>query len=340
MSRTPVTMKTIAAELGVSVTTVARALKDGHKVGPDLVKKIRETADRLGYVRNLDGAKLRSGRSMVIMALLTFSEDEEVGDSGSAELLNGIHRRLAGSDYTVRAAPVTEGRGMLDQLGAVIRGRLADGIILDHTELHDPRVEDLLQADFPFVSLGRTVLQSRHAWFDIDNEQAAWQGTDALLRAGYKRVAMIDGEHRLAFARQRERGYLRALRDHGIMPEDGLRHFGRIGADAARQAARGLLDRGADAFLCANDPTCLGALAGIRDRLGDGASRIGMALSSGTNLPDYLDRPCFVSHLPSREAGMRLTYLLLRRIEGAAPRDCQELAAPRLIAAGTRSPQS
>ena len=69
----PVTLKTSAAEIGVSVTTVARALKDGHKISPDMVRKVRETAARLGYVRNLEGARLRTGSSFVIMAFLGFS---------------------------------------------------------------------------------------------------------------------------------------------------------------------------------------------------------------------------------------------------------------------------
>ena len=83
----PDTMKTLAQSLGVSVTTVARALKDGHKIGPEMIRKVRETADRMGYVRNLEGAKLRTGKTFVVMAFLGFSQEEEVGDSGSVGLL-------------------------------------------------------------------------------------------------------------------------------------------------------------------------------------------------------------------------------------------------------------
>ena len=136
----PVTLKPIAAEIGVSVTTVARALKDGHKISPDMVRKVRETAARLGYVRNLEGARLRTGRSFVIMAFLGFSEEDEIGDSGAVGLLNGIHQRLAGTDYALRAVPVGQGAQGLDAVRHVVRARQADGIILDHIELQDARV--------------------------------------------------------------------------------------------------------------------------------------------------------------------------------------------------------
>lgn len=329
-----VTLKTIAIELGVSVTTVARALKDGHKIGPDMVQKVRETADRLGYIRNLEGAKLRIGKTFVIMAFLAFSDEEEVGDSGSVGLLNGIHRRFAGTDYAVRAVPVARGEQTLERVQEVVRGRLADGIILDHTELQDQRVKYLLEADFPFVSFGRTELLSDHAWFDIDNEFAAWQGADALLRDGHRRIAMIDGDPRHTFVRQRMRGYERALREHGLRPDQALIHQSELGADVARRAAVDLLGRGADAFLCVNEMAFLGTLAGVRDRLGAGADHVGFALRSGTNLASYIVGPVHASHFSRQQAGRRLADLLLRRIGGADIADCQELARTELITTG------
>lgn len=330
-----VTLKTIATELGVSVTTVARAMKDGHKVGPEMVAKIRETAERLGYVRNLEGAKLRTGKTLVAMAFLGFTEEEEVGDSGSVGLLNGIHQRFAGTDYSVRAVPVAMGDLALDQVREVVRGRNADGLILDHTELQDGRVKFLLEADFPFVTFGRTELLSEHAWFDIDNEHAAWQGTDALLRDGHRRIALVDGDLRYSFVRQRVRGYERALRDHGIEPDPELRHHDVLAADVARRAAGRLLDTGADAFVCVNELTFLGARAGVRDRLGAGVSRVGFSLRSGTNIGDYVATKVHTSHFSRLAAGQTLAGLLLKRIGGAAPEECQELARTTLRTTGT-----
>lgn len=339
MARKPapaVTLKSIAAEMGVSVTTVARALKDGHKIGPEMIRKVRETADRMGYVRNLEGAKLRTGKTFVVMAFLGFSQEEEVGDSGSVGLLNGIHQRLSGTDYAVRLAPAEAGRPMLDRLQQVVRGRLADGVILDHTEVLDARVKYLLEADFPFVTFGRTELAAEHSWFDIDNEFAAWQGTDALLRDGHRRIALIDGDLRHTFVRQRLCGYERALGAYGLAQDPGLRHHAEPAADTARQAAAGLLDRGATAFVCVNELAFLGARAGVRDRLGADAGRIGFSLRAGTNLASYVASRTHASHFSRRQAGAELAGLLLRRIEGAAPQDCQKLERTRLVTTGER----
>ena len=329
----PVTLKTIAAEMGVSVTTVARALKDGHKISPEMVLKVRKTAARLGYVRNLEGARLRTGRSFVIMAFLGFSEEDELGDSGAVGLLNGIHQRLAGTDYALRAVPVGQGAQGLDAVRHVVRARQADGIILDHTELQDARVTYLLEADFPFVTFGRTALLSEHPWFDIDNEAAARQGAEALLRDGFRRIALIDGDPRFTFVQQRLRGYTQALRDHGIAIDPTLRHLGDLAPDIARRATGPLLDAGADAFLCANEMALLGAQAGVRDHRG-ATEGVGFAMRSGTRLGHYIPTRIHAAHYPRRQAGQQLAELLLRRIDGTAPAACQELARTTRVTSG------
>ena len=330
-----VTLKTIANELGVSVTTVARALKDGHKIGPETVRKVRETADRLGYVRNLEGAKLRTGKTLIAMALLDFADEEEIGDSGAVGILNGFHKCFAGTDYAVRAVPAPRDGSVLERIREVVWGRLADGVIFDLTELQDARVRYLLEADFPFVTYGRTELFSEHAWFDIDNEFAAWQSTDALLRDGCRRIALIDGDHRYTFVRQRLRGYERALREHGIEPDTTLRHHSILAADIARDAAGPLLDRGVDGFVCANELTFLGARAGVRDRIGDDVQQIGFALRSGTSIGKYVATKVHASHYSHVSTGRALAELLLKRIGGEDPRDCQHLARTTLVTTGS-----
>lgn len=330
----PVTLKTIAAEMGVSVTTVARALKDGHKISPEMVRNVRQTAARMGYVRNLDGARLRTGRTFVIMAFLGAAAEEEIGDSGAVGLLNGIHRRLAGTDYALRAVPVGQGASNLEAVRKVVRARQADGIILDHTERQDARVEYLLEAGIPFVTFGRTEVPSPHAWFDIDNEGAAYQGAAALLRDGFRRIALIDGDQRFTFVQQRLRGFARALQDHGLAVDPALRHLGDLTPDTTRRVAGPLLESGADAFLCANELAFLGARAGVRDRLGVAADGIGFAMRSGTRLGDYIATRVHAAHYSRQQAGQHLADLLLRRIEGADPASCQELAETTLMTTG------
>ena len=329
-AKAPVTLRTIADAVGVSVTTVARALKDGERISPEMVRKVRETADALGYVRNMDGVKLRTGKTFIAMAFLSFSGEEEVGDSGSVGLLNGMHQQFAGTDYAVRAIPVEMGESGLEKLQQVVRGRNCDGLVLDHTEPQDARVRYLLEHDVPFVTFGRTELFSDHAWFDLDNEFAAWQGTKALIDAGYRNIALLEADQRYLFARQRLRGYRRALDEAGIPPRETLVRPVEMKPDVVREAASQLVAEGADSFVCVNELVFLGARAGVRRVAGSASEQVGYSMRSGTNLGAYIGTRVHISYFSRLEAGRILASLLLKRIDGAAPEECQQLARTEL----------
>jgi LacI family transcriptional regulator, galactose operon repressor len=320
---TPVTMKSIAEELGVSVTTVARALKGGERISPEMVRKVNETADRLGYVRNLDAVKLRTGQTFVVMTFLSFTTDEEIGDSGSVGLLNGIHKRLAGSEYSVRATPVTMEESSLEMVKKVVTGRNADGIILDHTTPQDERVKYLLDAGMPFVTFGQTDMSEHHAFFDLDNVFAAYQGTKAMLEKGHRRIALLDADKSYAFVSQRIEGYRQAYTEAGLpVAPDLMRHI-QMNAPDASQAAIDLVRCGADAFVCVNELAFLGARAGARRELGAKAEKLGYSIRSGTNLGAYLGSQISNSYFSRTEAGRVLADLLMKRIAGAPLAECQ-----------------
>lgn len=325
-----VTLKTIADELGVSISTVARSLKDGHKISPSMIEKVRETADRLGYVRNMDGVKLRTGQSFVIMALLGVTDEEEIGDSGSVGLLNGLHARFSETEYSIRTIPVTIGDTGLDAVMDVVRSRNSDGLVLDHTEPDDPRVAFLLERDIPFVTFGRTDRADAHAYFDIDNEYAAWQGTKALIEAGYRKIACLDADPKFAFVQQRMQGYARALAEQGLPLDRALIKHTPLDAGRVRDMAEHLSRQGVDAFLCVNELVFLGARAGARRAAGDAADQMGFSVRTGTNFAEYLGTPVYASHLSRVEAGRTLADLLLRRLEGAPIAQCQTVVKTEL----------
>jgi len=318
-----VTMKTIAEHLDVSLSTVARSLKDGARISPETVARVREAATELGYVRNLDGVRLRTGKTFVLMAFLSTASEQEIGDSGSVGLLHGIHRRIASSDYAVRTVPIEHGEDGLEQLQAVVSGNMADGVVLDHTRPQDRRVKYLLEAGMPFVTFGRTELFSEHAHFDLDNEHAARLETLALIERGARRIGLLNANAEYTFVRQRLAGYRQALAENGIAFDESLVRNLPIDARAARAAGRELIEHGgADGLVCVNDIVMLGARAGVRELGPDTLQRIGLAFRTGTNIVDYLGTPAVAAYYSRSEAGWHLADLLLGAIDG---RDVSEL---------------
>ena len=332
LSRTrKVTMRTIAEHLDLSLTTVARSLKDGSRLSPATVERVRTAAVKLGYVRNLDGVRLRTGKTFVLMAFLSTAPDEEIGDSGSAGLLHGIHGRLAGTDYALRTVPVEHGQDSLPELVSMVRGRVADGFILDHTQPQDPRVRLFLESQVPFVTFGRTELFTPHAFCDIDNEQSAFEETQALLRRGARRIGLLNGKAEYTFVKQRLAGYRRALVEAGISFDPALCRNLSFDARAARMAGRELVSQlGADGLICVNDIVFFGARAGVLDLGTEVLAGIHFAFRAGTRIAGYLGVSVAASFYSRTQAGWHLADLLLRRIDGANVEDLQLIVRTEL----------
>ncbi len=311
-------LKDIAERMGVSVTTVARALQGSHLTSQKTIERVAKVASEMGYVRNLDGVRLRTGQSFVIAAALKFPTNTEVGDPTLLGILQGIHDRCSQSDYSVKAVVSTSVEEDLRALETLIRTGSADAVILDYTSPQDARVKLLLERDMPFVTFGQTELFTQHPFLDIDNDFAAWQGTRALLQDGRRRIAMLDGEAHLTYVQQRVQGYQRALAEAGVPYDPSLVHHLEPDAKNARQIAHQLCQSGdIDAFLCVNDVVLIGAQAGVRDADPMLEDTVGFAVRGGTNLGSYLRNRPHISYFSRVEAGWHLGDLALRRLDGA-----------------------
>lgn len=325
-----VTLKQIAAHLNLSVTTVARALRGGERLGADTVARVRAAASELGYVRNLDGLRLRTGRTMTLFAILGTAEDSEVGDPGSTGLVAGMQRRLAGSGYIVQSIPIALTDRSPAQLSRLLSGHRGDGIVIDHVEPEDPRIPLLERMGLPFVAFGRTSPEASHAYFELDNVHAARIGTASLIARGFRRPALIEASPDLNFARERVQGYRQALAEAGLPFDPTLVLHCPTEAAAVRLATRTLaLTRKPDSWVCSNEIFLFGTLAGARDA-GQPLERTGFHLRSASNLGAYLGVPMTTAHYPRDQAGWHLADLLLKRIEGTPARSLQRLERTEL----------
>lgn len=324
-------LKVLASALGLSVTTVSRALRDGEEVRPETIARVKKAASELGYVRDLGGVKLRTGLSYTISVLMVAPPPGDVADTGTLAIMRGLHEPLEAAGYSITAVPMAPQDDPVAALRRVIDGRQADGVVIDHTEPQDARVRFLLENDIPFVCFGRTELYTPHPWFDVDNEAAAELATGHLARQGFRRIALINPEPRFLFALQRRRGYRRALEASGLDADPALVREIPLTAGAARETALAML-RGAappDAFVAANETVTLGITAALRDA-GPAGRGVGLVSRDGTDLTRYLETPPPRVHYSLAEAGRRLAGILLGRIAGRPVGDLQELVQAEL----------
>ncbi|MDN7930237.1 substrate-binding domain-containing protein [Burkholderia metallica] len=332
-----VNLKALSDALGLSRTTVSRALNGYDDVSETTRERVAKAAREMGYVADPTARRLATGRADVIGIVYPFGAGD-LGDPRFGEVVAGITERLAerNFDFIIASArPNAE----LDTYRRMVDGKLVDGLIVARTLVDDPRIAYLQSSAFPYVAYGRTQAAEPYAWFDFDNEAGARDAVRRLTGFGHRRIAMISAPLALNFAAQRRAGYLSALREAGIEPDPALLVECPLTHDGGLQAARALLTRAErpTALLVDNNIAGSGAFRALVDsglRLGHDVSLI---VYDG--VPPDLAHPHRVTAVvqPTGHAsGRALAELMLKRLDDGAR--AHRLEAPVIEAGDTDGP--
>lgn len=209
------TLKTIALETGLAIATVSRALKDAPDIGEETKRRVRETAERLGYRPNRAGVRLRTGKTNVIAVTLSTVSDM----SNPSQLIYSIADALRGTAYHLVVMPFFPDQDPMDPVRYVVETGSADGIVLNQTQPDDPRVRYLTQHDFPFATHGRTHMGLDHPYFDFDNEAYARVGVRALKRHGRQSLLLVRPPAGQSYAEHMRKGFCEEATAHGLRHE-------------------------------------------------------------------------------------------------------------------------
>ena len=265
-SKGPANLTQIAQDLGLSVTTVSRALKDGPEVHPDTRARVKEVATRLGYVPNLHGRALRTGRTQRLTAILPLETREYLSDIAKLPLIEGMTLAAKERGYSLSIHSTTPEEDPQESLLQVIQAGTSDGVIITRMRAADARVPFLLDRGIPFVTFGRSDQDLDYAYVDVDNEAIAHDATRRLIAMGCQRIALqnlvIDDQ----FSTSRLRGYLRAIEEAGLyvdMDLVGHEDF-TIAASQAWVEHLLTLPEPPTGLICANELGLFGTLSALR----------------------------------------------------------------------------
>ena len=327
-------LKDLAAELGLSPTTVSRALNGFPEVNEATRKRVVEAARRLGYRADASARRLATGRSGAIGLALPLQRSMHFGPHVS-EFLSGISERLAALEIDIVVAPI-DSDDELPVFGRLAASRRVDAVILSAPTPMDPRIATLTQLGLPFILHGRTEVDIPHAWLDIDNEAAFRRATSHLIDLGHRHIGLINGPQDQTFAIHRERGYRGALLARGIQPDPNLIAGGRFTDENGFRAAQAFLERRPrpTAFLAGSMLTALGVFRAIRSaglELGRDVSMI-----AHDDVFPYLNADNMVPSMSTtrssiRAAGARIAELTLQLLEGKPADSIHELWPVELV---------
>jgi LacI family transcriptional regulator len=174
------TLKELAEQLDVSITTVSRALAGHPTIALKTRERVVEAAKAQGYVPNVAARQLVSGRSGFVAFILTIRGPNFV-DSYVGEFITGLGEGLVEHGVDLFLAMAQPGQSELAVLKHVVESGRADGIVLPRIGEDDERVAYLVQRGFPFVTHGRLLDESKPVnWLDTDSVTAFGEAFDLL----------------------------------------------------------------------------------------------------------------------------------------------------------------
>ncbi|WP_211474569.1 substrate-binding domain-containing protein [Collimonas humicola] len=207
-------LKEIAKTLGLSVTTVSRALNGYPEVSEKTRSLVKAAAKAGGYSPNSQARSLVTGKMDAVGIIYPISRND-LGDPAFLETIASLAVRIDQADMDLVISSAVVGDELRAYRRMISRHRI-DGLIVAQTLVHDPRLSFLLEQKFPFVAYGRSDSCEKYAWFDIDNQAGLKMAVNRLSSFGHRRIALINASTTLNFAVQRRAGYLEGLAEAAI----------------------------------------------------------------------------------------------------------------------------
>ncbi len=337
--RPRVTINDLADALGLTKSTVSRALNGYPDIAEGTRKRVQRQAQIMDYRPLSHAQAIRTGRTRAV-GLVLQTDLPGAGRPFIANFLGGITGRLGAEGWTLTVATALNEQDMLQTLERLIEERKADGFVLPRTLADDPRVELLRRHDIPFVMFGRTGDPTDCAWFDIASETAMRAAVARLAGFGHERIALVNGEIEYTFSRLRDQGFRTGMAEAGLTVDANLIRNGAMTLETGAAAARHLLDLPAPptAIVYAVDIAALGAYVAAAERgltIGRDLSVIGY---DGVPEGAFATPPLTTFDVDMEHAGARLAALLMQRIRGAQAEDLRELTNARLVVRGSDGP--
>ena len=230
-----ITIKHIADELGVSPSTVARALADHPHIREETKARVRAAAQRLGYVAHAAAKLMRGGRSTMIGLVIP-----DVRNDFYATVAQAISESCVGRGYQLMLSITGDDpERELAQVRSLASARAAGVILVPSAVPHRDTIA--LLSRIPHVQLIRGCTALSAPWFAIDDRAAIRIAVERLLASGHRRIGYIGGDLALGTSRERRAGYDDALARAGIVVDPSLCRHGPGDIAFGRSAAGQLL---------------------------------------------------------------------------------------------------
>ncbi|MCL4879626.1 MAG: LacI family transcriptional regulator [Anaerolineae bacterium] len=306
------TIKDVAKAAGVSTATVSYVLNGTKRIGEEVEQRVRQAAETLQYRPNAAAQNLRRNQTHIIGYELPIPLPGDMSlfmqrftyDLTLAAEHHGYHLITFAPSDTAKP---------LDIYRQLILSSRIDGFVISNTNWHDERLKFLMEAEFPFVSFGRSDLELEFPFVDVDGYEGIRQVMEHLLELGHQKIAFIGWPEGSYSGDTRYNAY------RHFVPE--VPRVRRVENDIEQgyHAARSLLENPPTAIVCVSDVLAIGAMR----YLTEAHYRVGVDIAvtgfDDTPLAQYITPPLTSVQQPIQQVVQNLITMLVSVMEDAPP---------------------
>ncbi len=333
-------LKEFAARIGLSQTTVSRAMSGYPEVKPETRARVLEAAERLGYRPNISAQRLATGRAGAIG--IVFQGGGRFGPH-SSEFMGGLSTRLQQDGIDILVSTVETEEEEMAAYRRLAASKRVDAVIVHTPACTDGRIALLQALGLPFIVHGRSAAQEPFAFLDIDNFGAIETATGHLADFGHRRIALINGDTVSTYARDRDDAYRKTLAAYGLEADPALVGHGEFTDETGFRLMQAFLALPCPptAVIAGSMMSALGAMRAIRIA--------GLAVGADVSLiahddvfpylsPDNLVPAVTTTQSPIRAAGERIGDMVLRLLQGESVQALQEVWPVDFLVRGSTGP--
>lgn len=205
-------IRDVAKEAGVSITTVSRALNGYSDVSEATKEKIKKVVEKLNYAPNINARSL-GGKSTSVLAFLVSGLQPREESGFVFGIISGLYQTAIEHNYEFILLTTDGVRQKELNYIQLCRQKNIEGVLISGLTTEDPYYTELVHSEIPCVVLDMEIEGDNTCSLSIDNEKAAYEAVTYLLKNGHRKIAMINGKQTAVVSKQRFNGYKKALHE-------------------------------------------------------------------------------------------------------------------------------
>ncbi|MCX4319965.1 LacI family DNA-binding transcriptional regulator [Lachnospiraceae bacterium 38-14] len=310
-----ITIADVAEALGVSKTTVSRAISGKGRIGKETRERVLAYIEENNYKPSIIAKGLAQSKTYNIGVMMP--TEYHIADLPFFQsCLFGIQEVAAGENYDILLS--ISPPGDTEQLKRILSNRKVDGVILMRTFVKDLQAELLEETEIPFVTIGTTDAQGA-LQVDSDHKNACRELTAYLLNKNLRKLVLVGGDKRHVVTQKRLQGYREAFLECGLPVPDNLVFLNMEQPDVLEQKLEQILAQGVEVILCMDDMLCGRVLKKLRTKKIPVPQQVKVASFYHSTILEQNVPSVTSLSFDGKELGQTACRRLMEQIEGKTP---------------------